>query len=294
MPVSCRCIFCDSNSYKKFEIKKFSRPFEIWECPSCGLLFQNPLPCSSELEAYYQEGYYTGKNEFAYQDERKNFKYSSYVWKARIKRLQKNLRTKLKDKKILDIGCSFGGLLQNAKEMGLHPYGIEISDFSRKYVQKQFQIPVYKTLKEAKFQDNFFDAVTMIELIEHLDQPCDVLSECFRILKKGGLLLIQTANMQGQQAIKAKENYHYFLPGHLYYFSRKNLRQKLLEIGFTHVRFFHPVEFGLLPKLRKSRGNFHSIKDFLNWIKIISYHLKSFVHFGEYCLTSSMVVYAWK
>ena len=96
----------------------------------------------------------------------------------------------------------------------------------------------------------------MIELIEHLKDPVSAIDECFRLLKKDGILVIQTANMDGLQARIKGEGYSYFLPGHVSYFSRRNLTEALLRAGFRGVRAFIPVEFGLMPKLLKSRGSF--------------------------------------
>jgi 2-polyprenyl-3-methyl-5-hydroxy-6-metoxy-1,4-benzoquinol methylase len=49
-------------------------------------------------------------------------------------------------------------------------------------------------LHEAGYADGQFDAITLLEVIEHLQQPLDVLRECRRILRPGGILLIGTGN----------------------------------------------------------------------------------------------------
>ena len=100
--------------------------------------------------------------------------------------------------------------------------------------------------------------------------------------------------MDGWQAQKAKERYHYFLPGHLSYFSAQNLSHTLYTIGFSKVKIYYPVDFGLLPKLRKSRGDFSTLKDYVKWFTIALYHLKSKIKWKGQPLTSSMVVYAFK
>ncbi len=51
-------------------------------------------------------------------------------------------------------------------------------------------------------------------MIEHLSYPEKVFEKLGKILKPGGLLLIQTANFEGWQAINAGADYHYYLPGH--------------------------------------------------------------------------------
>ena len=100
--------------------------------------------------------------------------------------------------------------------------------------------------------------------------------------------------MDGVQAKSEKDDYHYFMPGHLSYFTKKNLTNLLKEVGFSKVKVYRPVEFGLLPKLLKSKQHFKKKRDYLKWFRISYYHYKSMIHFGDFSLTSSMVIYATK
>lgn len=288
------CIHCAHESRFKFSVRSFKNPFDIFECSACGLQFQHPMPSAQTLEEYYGADYYSGKADFAYQDERDKFKFYSYVWQARLKKIMKYVKTAGNGRNFLDIGCSFGGLLSNAENLGFKAWGVEISDYSRAYAQKSFPGRIFKTMEETAFKPGFFDAVSMIEVIEHLDRPLNILSECFRILKPGGVLVLQTADMAGRQAVKAGAAYHYYLPGHLYYFSASNLKAMLKKAGFSRIIVFRPVDFGLVPKLKKSRGNFKKLKDYLQWGKISWYHFKGLIHCKNFSLTSSMVIYAVK
>lgn len=242
----------------------------------------------------YGQDYYLGKSNFSYEDERDTYFFHSKVWKARVKKLLKNVKTNRKSRNFLDIGCSFGGLIRNAQIKGFKGYGVEISDYSRAYANSFLENRVFKSLEEAKFKKDFFDAVSMIEVIEHVKNPKYYFDEVFKILKPGGVFLLQTANMESYQAKKAKSSYHYFLPGHLFYFSASGLKKELLKSGFKKVKIFRPVEFGLLAKLLKSRGSFNKLSDYLKWFKIAYYHFKSYIHYKDFSLTASMVLYAWK
>lgn len=287
------CPFCGSKTAPKYQITRFSSPFSILECPACLLQFQHPLPGPEQIKAMYGPGYYGQENEFQYEDERRHLKYYRFVWEKRIQKLSKNLHT-TGPRKILDMGCSFGGLLQTAENYGFEGYGVEISAYAREYAARQMPDRIFETLESAPWKENFFDAISLIEVIEHLDAPLKTLKQLWHLMKPGGLLLLQTANMAGRQARKAGADYHYYLPGHLFYFSKANLRQILLATGFKKIKFFHPVEFGLLAKLKKSRGFFSSPKDYKKWAAISWYHFKGLWHTRQRALTSSMVIYAWK
>ena len=165
----------------------------------------------------------------------------------------------------LDIGCSFGGLMKAASRYYV-PHGIELSPYAGSHAKELFGDRVHiGTLADHTFPERYFSVITMIELLEHLPDPAQALRECYRLLDENGLLVIQTANMDGLQARIYGPGYAYFMPGHISYFSRRNLVMALKGCGFDTIRVFYPVEFGLLPKLKKSRGSFMSIFDYLAW-----------------------------
>jgi 2-polyprenyl-3-methyl-5-hydroxy-6-metoxy-1,4-benzoquinol methylase len=285
------CPLCKSGLLNnKFNISRFNPPFKIDECTECGFIFMNPQYNSKYISEMYCENYYTGKAEYSYYDERDAEKYSKYVWKNRLKKI----RQYSKDGNFLDIGCAFGGFLKTASEFFV-PYGIEFSEYSAKQARMVFGKNIHAgTIGNHPFNADFFSVITMIELIEHLSDPVSAVKECYKLLRKNGLLLIQTANMDGMQARILKDMYGYFLPGHLSYFTKRNLTKLLRQAGFEKIKVFYPVEFGLMPKLLKSRYNFCSVLDYYKWIRISYYHFISKIRFGNFAATSSMVVYAFK
>lgn len=285
------CPVCGSSDIKeKYRIERYDLHFNTDICTSCGFIFMNPLFDDNTIKNFYSEEYYSGRADYSYIDERSIKKYSGYVWDSRINVIRKCIGSG----NFLDVGCSFGGFLESASKY-YTPYGIEMSEYSCSHAKEIFGETVHcGTLADHPFPEKSFSVITMIELIEHLDDPASAVRECFRLLDDGGLLLIQTANMEGKQAKDLGPDYEYFMPGHLSYFSRRNLIMLLKKCGFRNVKVFLPVEFGLLPKLLKSRGSFRTFSDYKAWFRIASYHLKSKIHFGDFALTSSMVIYAFK
>ncbi len=285
------CPLCGSIAIdQKYYIDRYKLKFDVDICNDCGFMFTNPLFTDETIKEFYSEDYFKGRADYSYVDEREIKKYSGYVWNKRIKVIHKYA----KDGNFLDIGCSFGGLLESASEY-FTPYGIELSDYACSHSMKLFGRNIHHgTLNDHRFDDNFFSAITMIELIEHLADPVYAINECYKLLRNDGVLVVQTANMNGKQAKDLGGNYEYFMPGHLSYFTAENLTMLLKTAGFKKVRIYYPVEFGLLPKLLKSRGSFKKLSDYAAWFRISYYHMKSKIHFGNFAMTSSMVVYAVK
>ncbi len=286
------CPLCKSNYISfLYAIVNRNTPFTVYKCDTCKFIFMNPPLSEDSEKLLYDEGYYTGNALYTYYDERNVEQYAQYVWNARLKTIQKYVKTG----NFLDVGCSFGGFL-NAASHYYSVYGIELSQYSGKYAQQRFGKDVIHigTLFDHPFPHGSFSVITMIEVLEHIRNPYEALTECYRLCAHNGLLVIQTANMDGLQAKLQRQNYGYFLPGHFSYFTRQNLIETLARIGFKKIKVFQPVDFGVLPKLLKSRMNFKTIKDYTSWVRIAGYHYLSKIHCNNFALTSSMVVYAFK
>ncbi len=287
-----KCPLCGSGEIEgHYRITSYIEHFDTERCRRCGFIFMNPPFDDETLNSFYSREYYEGEADYSYIDERQLGEFADYVYRARIRKIKKYVQ----EGNFLDVGCSFGGLLGAAAKQGFSPYGIELSAFSHEHSSELFPGNIHNgTLGDHPFSEDFFSVITMVELIEHLEDPAEAIAECYKLLKKDGLLLIQTANMEGNQARREGENYAYYMPGHLSYFTKGNLTERLKTAGFNKIKVYQPVDFGLLPKLKKSRGSFKTLKDYMAWYRISKYHMLSKIHFGNFAMTSSMVVYAVK
>ena len=285
------CPLCNSDMIvQHYPVTRCHPPFKTDRCMSCNFIFMNPRLTEAATASLYREGYYRGDADYSYYDERDAERYSRHVWNSRVKKI----RSYIRNGNILDIGCAFGGFLKAASQY-YNPFGIEISDYAGGFAREEFGEKIHiGTLEDHPFARGFFSAITMIEVLEHLPDPAASITECFNLLSEGGLLVIQTANMNGIQARLFGDRYAYFLPGHVSYFNKDNLRAFLEKTGFREIIVFHPAEFGLLPKLLKSRYGFRSALDYRKWLRIAAYHYLSKIRYKSFALTSAMVVYALK
>ncbi len=290
-PLQNTCPLCGGTRLEFFrEIHSCNPRFKTDHCRECGFIFMNPRLKRSIIKNFYTSDYYAGLAGYSYQDERKAPDHFSHVWDRRIRVIRKYI----KEGNFLDVGCSFGGFLKAASKYFV-PHGIELSSYAAGHAKSVLGDSVHAgTLADHPFPKEYFSVISMIELLEHLPEPIPALRECYRLLRSQGLLIIQTANMDGMQAKILGAKYGYFLPGHLSYFSKKCLIMALKNIGFRVIKVFYPVEFGLLPKLRKSRYTFKTPWDYRKWLRIAAYHFAGKIHFRDFALTSSMVVYAFK
>jgi 2-polyprenyl-6-hydroxyphenyl methylase/3-demethylubiquinone-9 3-methyltransferase len=102
----------------------------------------------------------------------------------------------LPNAKILDIGCGGGLFLSLLQERGAQVVGIELSDSRAQYAKTKHGLEIDKHPIESdhwqKGYSNYFDAVTLWDVIEHVNFPGQTLQTAANVLRQGGLLLIDT------------------------------------------------------------------------------------------------------
>ncbi|MBR9705525.1 class I SAM-dependent methyltransferase [Candidatus Pacearchaeota archaeon] len=221
---SVTCNLCGSNNLKpvlktkdyRFQID--NKLFQIVKCKNCDLKFLNPRPNEKEIKKYYPDDIKWEKEEPKVQNE----KYSI------IKNLKKG--------KILDIGCAKGEFLSFLKNKGYDVYGVEPSADSK--IAEKKGIKVKNSISD--FKKNFFDIITMWQVIEHLHNPNETLKKINHLLKKDGNLVISTLNMESSEAKFFKKHwFHLDIPRHLYFFSPKTLKKLLQKNGFKIIKIKH-------------------------------------------------------
>lgn len=93
-----------------------------------------------------------------------------------------------------------------------------------------------------------FDFVTMLAVLEHLENPHDIIRECFRILKKGGQLLLTTPAPKSQKILEFFADLrlisHKEIYDHKHYFSKLELFNLLRQNQFTAINI-HSKALGL-------------------------------------------------
>ena len=98
--------------------------------------------------------------------------------------------------KVLDVGCGRGALLHAIKKISpsLQLHGCDIDDESFKLDDVKFKI--VNLNKGISYEDDYFDLVCCIEVIEHIENPFLLVREISRILKKDGILIISSPNVE--------------------------------------------------------------------------------------------------
>jgi len=236
-----------NNRHKKF--------FKIVKCRRCGLAYINPRPNEKEMNNYYPSWYHSRADTKVIDIEKT--KIWGIPWReAMHKKAEPILRYK-KTGKILDIGCGDGSLLKFLKELGWQTYGVEPHETSSRYAQETLGLNVFSgRLEEANYPDNAFDVITLLHVLEHLNDPSQVLKKAFSLIKRDGILIIEVPNFGGFEAKIFRSKWiGISAPLHLYHFTPQSLRSMLVNCGFL------PMEVGFFPeKTRYVAGYSESLR----------------------------------
>jgi len=217
-----KCYLCRSKKLKL--IVSFDWP--IKKCLKCGLIQVNPLPSIKEVNELYQGDYW------------KNFSFYSSQLPAHVKYFRKKIIDikKIRNSgRLLDVGCAYGTLIDEANKQGFETKGIDISSFAIKQCKKNSLNSVTGVITDLK-EKNYYNIVTAFEVVEHERDPLRTIKTAKRLLKMNGLFVVSVPNSDSWSAkIMGKYWFGYRHKEHLFHFTKDNLYILLQKAGFANI-----------------------------------------------------------
>ena len=182
-----------------------------------------------DYKAVYTENYFSGKNSFFY---RMGYgRFAASYFNDLFNPLRSYIRN-IKKGRVLDIGCAYGFMLEKFPD-SFEKFGMDISAHAIKEAASRLpnaMLKIGEAEKEFPFQKDFFDVVTCNDVLEHLEHPEKALEHMYGALKKGGILYINTPNLNRMRRVvfryaDAKEH-------HISLFGHRALLDALTGTGF--------------------------------------------------------------
>jgi len=246
--IPTRCAICDTLENAKelytanFEPEAFNPEvfsarrlpdmlhYRLVQCNTCKLVRSDPIVDSPLLEKLYKQ------SAFRYEQEVANLQgtYGRY-----LRKLEKYSSGK---KRLLEIGCGNGFFLEEALRQGyLEIKGVEPSEGAISLATPEIRPHITsEVMQSGLFAKNYFDAICMFQLFDHIAEPNEFLESCIEVLKPGGLILCFNHNFESVSAKVLGEKSPIVDIEHTFLYSPKTMgilfekhRLKVLEAGFS-------------------------------------------------------------
>lgn len=194
-------------------------------CRRCSLLFVNPRVAAEAMLDGYAEG--------------ADPEYVSQI-ASRVRTFARTLaeidRLSPRKGRLLDIGTAAGAFLKAAADDGWEAVGLEPNAWLAAWGREHFGVDIrVGSIDAVPLAPATFDVVTLWDVIEHTPDPMHVLRTTRSLLTPRGLLVVNYPDIGSWIARAMGRRWPFLSSVHLYYFTRRTMREALRRAGFEPI-----------------------------------------------------------
>lgn len=240
-----RHIFCDLEQKETLQKHLYDKNgYPILECLQCGLITTQIEPGNVAFDEIYNESYFEGGQSDGYAA----YGASKPVIAKQARRILNLLEAHKTGSNLLEIGCAYGFFLEEAART-YDTLGIDFSEHAVHQAKQRGLNAIAGTIEKAGLPADSFDAVAILETIEHLPSPYAVFKEAARVSRKNAVMVVSTGDIESRLARWCGKYWRLMTPPqHLYYFSKKTLSDLARRTGWEPMQieyFWRDVPLGL-------------------------------------------------
>jgi SAM-dependent methyltransferase len=230
-----KCNLCGADDYTVVFPKGYAQLHRIVRCKHCGLMYANPqemIECERFQEPEYPKVY----------DEKACRQYfqKQYVQLPDNERALRVIDELVPSRgKLLEIGSYCGIFLNRIRADGWETTGLEPDRAAADYARAKYGLNIINgILPNPALADQSFDAVVLLHVIEHMPDPSENIRDIHRVLKPGGVLVVETPRFDSLmfKLLGRRERSICNCYGHIYFFTVPTLCGMLEKNGFEVER----------------------------------------------------------
>ena len=172
-----------------------SIPGRIVRCQRCAMWWKIPAPGVRILE-HYEEPYASGEMNDQYMLSRAARRF----FRSALARIERPAGAR---PRLLDVGTGMGALLEEANALDFDAEGVDVSLPLVERARAR-GLRVHLGTASSIAPDGGFDVVTLLDVIEHVDDPRSVLTAIRRLLRPTGQLVVYTPNHRASLVLAAR------------------------------------------------------------------------------------------
>ena len=171
-----KCIFCEKEND---QVVIEENGYVGRKCSQCGLIYISPRPSFDEVRDLYGHGaaYVSAESHIS----------AEFAARSYARHHLKTVNSYLENGAILEIGAGAGYFLDEARKLGLEPYGIEFNPTQANFIRNELKIPCEESpLSMSTFGGKKFDIVYHCDVISHLFDPVSEFIKTHQKMEDGG------------------------------------------------------------------------------------------------------------
>jgi 2-polyprenyl-3-methyl-5-hydroxy-6-metoxy-1,4-benzoquinol methylase len=243
--VAVSCDICGGDDHEPFaagpdyEYQTTLDIFQFVRCRRCAHVYLNPRPAESELGRIYPPTYYS------YVQRQNRVAASGRIARMRERYHAAQLRKAFGDLigpgarlRVLDVGCGDGRFLDMMRVAfgeAVETYGLDFDEGAVAVAAASGHRTKVATIEGADYPDAHFDVIYISHVIEHLASPRAFLETSHRLLRDGGIVHVETPNVDCAEARIARRTYWggYHFPRHWHLFAPQTIARLGRDCGFS-------------------------------------------------------------
>ena len=227
---------------------ELAKGYRVARCEGCGTHYLYPRLTEEAMQRVYQDPAYYQGGDSGYADT--SYFDQEAALRATFKCLLRNLQKRgMTGGDLLEVGCGYGYLLDEARPYFRHRVGTEFSPEAAACA-RETGADVFVGGIEQLPAEALFDCAACIQVIEHIYDPVRFMNQLVPHVRPGGYVVLATPDIGGAlRKLMGRSWPSFKVPEHVVYFNFNTLQQLMTGAGLrniTRLPYPHAFPFSLI------------------------------------------------